>query len=162
MYLSQTNILEKGEGGKGDGRSRKRVRVRVKRGRDCCRSMDGSLPLTLLFAAPASNILFPVPGCLQVKNSKECSVLHLIPVQPYSGNTGGPADRLTSLNVMCALCKGGAVGTLHTAVLQCILHSSLTWNTSVSCAHICYHLCPHISYTLVTQLLAQCFKKVLM
>lgn len=100
MYLSQKNILEKGEGRgeKGDGRSRERVRVRVKRGRDCCRSMDGSLLLTLLFAAPASNIPFPVPGCLQIQNSKECSVLHLIPVQPYSGNTAGPADPLISLN----------------------------------------------------------------
>lgn len=88
---------EGGRGGEGK-REKEGERKDEERKRDCRRSMDGSLLLAFIFTAPASNILFQVLGCLQIQNCKEYSVLHLILVQPYSGNTGGTADQLISLN----------------------------------------------------------------
>lgn len=107
FLFKQTNVLKRGGGGgereerRGEReRERKKERERKdeERKRDCRRSMDGSLLLAFIFTAPASNILFQVLGCLQIQNCKEYSVLHLILVQPYSGNTGGTADQLISLN----------------------------------------------------------------
>lgn len=108
FLFKQTNVLKRGgwrergkKGGEGEReRERKKERERKdeERKRDCRRSMDGSLLLAFIFTAPASNILFQVLGCLQIQNCKEYSVLHLILVQPYSGNTGGTADQLISLN----------------------------------------------------------------
>lgn len=90
---------------------------------------------------------------------KEYSVLSLIPVQTYSGNTGGTADQL--ITQLLALCKEGTAETPHAAAVQGILNGHITWSMPVHWVHIHYHLCPHISYTLITHLLAQSFKRVL-
>lgn len=160
-YLSQTNILEKGEGRERRGKKqRERVGVKEKRKRALQKhgwitSACSSFCCTCI-QHPASRPWMPLDSewkgmCCSPSNS--CAAL-----QWQHWRHCRPAHITRS----AALCKGGAVGTLHAAVLQSILNSYMTCSTPVSCSHTLYHLCPHISYTLLTQLLEQSFKKALL